>query len=131
MDGCLRVNQQGNEAGEYSLVTSIEDALKIISENTVKPQLKHVVAQLAFGVELRALVPHPNPMNNKWLSNFISTKVDVIKSARSNDKEFQDSMDDFCTKMLGHTMTMNTALAMKNKVLQAIDQIAEDSLTAQ
>ena len=35
MDGCLRVNQQGSEAGEYTLVTSIEDALKIISENTV------------------------------------------------------------------------------------------------
>ena len=58
-------------------------------------------------------------------------QVDVIKSVCSNDNEFQDSMDDFRTKMLGHTMTMNTAIAMKKKILRAIDQIAEESLTAQ
>lgn len=45
----------------------------------------------------------------------------------SEDKLFQDSMDAFYTKMLGHTMAMNTATAMKSKILRAIDQIASDA----
>ena len=41
----------------------------------VRPELQHVIGQLAFGVELQSLQPDPNPMNTKWLSDFITEKV--------------------------------------------------------
>ena len=43
----------------------------------VRPELQHVIGQLAFGVELQSLQPHPNPMNTKWLSDFITEKVAI------------------------------------------------------
>ena len=53
-------------------------------------------------------------------------QVDVLKGAKPRNREFQDHMEKFRTKMMGHTMTMNTASAMKSKILRAIYQIAEE-----
>ena len=39
--------------------------------------MAHVIGQLAFGSELRALEPRGSSMDTKWLADFINTKVNV------------------------------------------------------
>ena len=60
-----------------------------------------------------------------WLKS-LNVQVEVLKDAKARNRQYQDHMEEFRTKMLGHTMTMNTPSAMKSKILRAIDQIAEE-----
>lgn len=88
--------------------------------------LKLLLLQLSFAVELGNETPHNDPLNITWLEEFLTSRTEKMKSVAHADPAFLDEVDAFHSKMRRHTRAKNVATGMRGAMLRNVDQAAQD-----